>query len=200
MLIAQFAIFFEGLIDEALEFSGHFWIEANRGDWGALENGIEDNTGSFAAKGQRAGDHFIQDHAEGKEIGAGIQLLAANLFGGHVGDRTEGAAGAGEVLGIDFLGSQGIAIGGRPIDGGELGQTKVEDFGMAPGSNKNIGRLDVAVNDTFGVGRIESVGDLNGNAEDGFQVERCPEMVCFKVLPSRYSMAMKARPLSSPMS
>src|SRR5580692_9485436 len=34
------------------------------------------------------------------EVGTGVEILAANLFGGHVGHGAEGGAGAGEVIGI----------------------------------------------------------------------------------------------------
>ena len=35
-----------------------------------------------------------------------------------------------------------------------------------------IGGLDVAVDDAFGVGGIEGVGDFDGDVEDAFQLER----------------------------
>jgi hypothetical protein len=37
---------------------------------------------------------------------------------------------------------------------------------------KNVRRLDVAVNNTFGVGRIQRVGDLDGEREKGLHFYR----------------------------
>ncbi len=41
-------------------------------------------------------------------------------------------------------------------------QAEIENLGMSALGDKNIGGLDVAVNDPFGVGGIERVGNLDG--------------------------------------
>ena len=74
----------------------------------------------------------------------------------------------------------------------DLRQAEVQNLGVAALGDKNVGRLDVAVNDALGVGGIERVGDLDGQRQ---QRLRCPAVArdaCFSVRPSRNSMAMKA--------
>ena len=46
----------------------------------------------------RASGHFIDHHAEGKQIGTRIEFLATSLFRRHVGNRADGAAGTGEIV------------------------------------------------------------------------------------------------------
>ena len=62
-----------------------------------MQDGIEDGGGGVANEGQAAGSHFVEDHAKGEEIGAGVEFFAESLFGGHVGDGAESGAGAGEM-------------------------------------------------------------------------------------------------------
>ena len=47
----------------------------------------------------------------------------------------------------------------------KLGQTEVEDLGTATRSNKDVRRLDVAMNDSFAMSGIERVGNLNGDIQ-----------------------------------
>src|ERR1700735_278618 len=65
-LIAQVAIFFQRLINDVFEFGGKFGIQAHRSDRSAIQNRVSNHAGSFTAKRNRAGGHFIQDHAKGK--------------------------------------------------------------------------------------------------------------------------------------
>src|SRR5580704_8269194 len=107
VLVAKIAILLEGLGDDAFEFGWQIGIEAG-GRWeGAIEDRVEDEARGIAAEGQRAGSHFVEHGAEGKEVGARIEFLAANLLWGHVGDGTERAAGAGELVLVE---SAGIAV------------------------------------------------------------------------------------------
>lgn len=67
-----------------------------------------------------------------KKIAAGIEGFAESLFGRHVRDRADRAAGAGEEFGSHgFAGIGGIGSHtkiGRAI---ELGQTEIENFSVA---------------------------------------------------------------------
>src|SRR5208337_2729824 len=76
--------------------------------------------------------------------------------------RPKGGAGAGQVL----LGDAGLdrhtrwlrrAGGGL----GDLGQAKIKNFGVAALSDKNVCRLNVAMDDALGVGGVERIGDLD---------------------------------------
>ena len=92
--------------------------------------------------------HFVEDDAQGPEVGPGVDFVAAGLFGRHVGDRPHGRSG---------LGQPGFA--------GQLGQSEIEDLGQAVRGDHDIARLDVAVDDAVFVGLGQSLGDLGGDAD-----------------------------------
>ena len=89
-------------------------------------------TATVTGKRERGGGHFVEDHAERKQIGAGVQLFAAGLLGRHIRDRADGAAGAGEEIGVvelrlECMGDLLMARrDGGP--GGELGEAEVQNF------------------------------------------------------------------------
>src|SRR5246127_1299018 len=55
---------------------------------------------------------------------------------------------------------------------GELGETEIENLGMPAFGDKNIGGLDVTMNDAFAMSGIESVGHFNRQAEQNVGIER----------------------------
>ena len=58
------------------------------------------------------------------------------------------------------------------IFGNEFGQAEIENLGQPAAGDEHIGRLDVAMNDAFGVGYIESVRNLNAEIEDALERQR----------------------------
>ena len=48
----------------------------------------------------------------------------------------------------------------------DLGEAKIEDFGGAALGDEEVGGLDVAVDDTFGVRGVESVGNFDGKCKE----------------------------------
>ena len=76
---------------------------------------------------------------------------------------------------------------------GYLCQSEIKDLGVATLGDENIGGLDVAVNDAFGVRGVKRIGNLNAERQARSRCPRAvPAMRCFSVTPSRNSMAMKA--------
>ena len=81
-----------------------------------------------------------------------------------------------------------------------LGQSEVENLGVAPLGHEDVCRLDVTMDDTFrwaasSASAISIASDNRVSNSSG----RSP-IKCFRVWPSRNSMAMNAWPSSSPMS
>ncbi len=54
----------------------------------------------------------------------------------------------------------------------QLRQTKIENLRVTSFRHKDIGRLDVAVDDACGVGSIQSIGDLNRQTEQNIRLNR----------------------------
>ena len=75
-----------------------------------------------------------------------------------------------------------------------LRQSEIKNLGMATLGDEDVCRLDVAVDNTFSVSGVERVGDIDCNRSRTSGSSGRPAMRCFSVTPSRYSMAMKARP------
>ena len=46
--------------------------------------------------------------------------------------------------------------------GCQLGQPEVENFGVAAFRHEDVGRLDVSVDDTFGMSSVERIGNFDG--------------------------------------
>jgi len=94
--------------------------------------------------------------------------LHYNLLGRHIGDRAHGAARAGQVLlGHRHSGVHGDRFGLASV---YLGQTKVENLGVAALGNKNVRRLNVTMNDALRVSGVERVRHLDPNLQNAIQI------------------------------
>jgi hypothetical protein len=169
-LAAEIGIFFEGFVDQFFESRWEIGVEADRRYGGTVEDAVEDNTAGIAAKWESAGGHFVEDDAEGEEIGAGVEFPAADLFGGHIGDGADGSAGAGEMRGIEsdlLLGSHSGGGRGTFRGAGKIyfGQAEVEDFGVAAPGDENIGGLDVTMDDALAVSGFKAFGDFDSDGD-----------------------------------
>src|SRR5256885_13046652 len=161
--IAKGAVFFECFIDDLLELRRNRGIQARGGRRRAIENGLKNHAGSVSYEGLFAGGHFIEDEPERKQVGAFVQLFAADLLRRHVGHRAHGNAGAGEmsVLCGGIVGGGDVAQRSyASVLREELGQTKIEKFYLRAIGYENVRGLDVAVDDGLGVSGFECVGHL----------------------------------------
>ena len=59
-------------------------------------------------------------------------------------------------------------------DGSNLRQSEVKNFGIATFRDEDVCRLDVPMNDSSGVSRIQCVGDFDGEGEKDFHFQRTP--------------------------
>jgi hypothetical protein len=73
------------------------------------------------------------------------------------------------VLGFVFAWGSGPSASFRKR---EFGGAEIEDFGAPALGDKNVGRFDVAMDDAFAVGGVQSVGYFDGQVQENVGVER----------------------------
>ncbi len=106
-----------------------------------VENPVRDRRAGVARKCFGVGEQLVEDHADRKQIGAAVDILAENLFGRHVARRPDGVA--------------------RVRDGPEhSSDAEVEHLQAARLVDHQVGRLDVAVNDRHPVRVAGRGGEL----------------------------------------
>ena len=113
-----------------------------------IENGIDHRLVVIPLEGAPAGEHLVKHYAQGPNIGAVVDALAAGLLRRHVGDRSRGGLLFGDLPGSD-----------------QFGQSEVHDLGLVFGADHDVGRFDVPVDDALLVSLPEAPGHLDGDPE-----------------------------------
>ena len=154
-LIAVARFFRQRLIDDVGKFLRQFVVDL----FGRLETVVNDrvhqvNVG-LAFERQLAGRHLVEHDAERIDVAAMVGALALRLFGRHVIWRTKRRADAGQLV--------RFALDGALFIGKQLGQSEIENLGLAARCDDDVRGFDVAVDDAFGVRRGERVGDLQAD-------------------------------------
>ena len=132
------------------EFPGHGRVVPPRRHGRRVDLLGDDGHGVGADERRAAGEELVEEGTERVQIGAGLDLLAQGLLGGHVRHRAHHHP---------LLGEAGAAGG----DGGR-GQAEVTETGRASLGEPDVGRLDIAVHDASFVGVFQRLGDLVGDA------------------------------------
>jgi hypothetical protein len=93
-----------------------------------------------------ASEHFVEDDAEGVDIGGDGEALAGELFGGGIGGGGgfEAIDGAGEVEGEAEIGDDG-----------------------AGGGEDDVAGFEIAVEDAEAVGGVEAEGEIANDGPGG---------------------------------
>ena len=129
-----------------------------------IQNCLEDQGGGVSAKRQSARCHLIQHGSKREEVRACIQLFSFRLLRRHVCNGPDGRAWTREELIIDrasLLVIVDAALARRARGGCNLREPKIQNLRVPPSGHEDIRRLDVTVNDSFGVRRIQRIGDLD---------------------------------------
>ena len=114
-----------------------------------------------------AGEALVENTTEGEDVRSPVERLSARLLGAHVGSGSEDDAG----LRPAGRGRRRVGgVGTRRID--HPGEPEVENFHRAVGTNLDVRRLQIAVDDSDSVRRLETGRDLGGNTESFVERQR----------------------------
>src|SRR5882672_4514160 len=105
--------------------------------------------------------HLVQHDAKRKQVRTGVQRLAQCLLRRHVRHSSKSGARTMEVFRGLRDSPEGVTTDTGFVPHGELCQAEVQNLRMTAFGDKNICRLNIAVNDAVRVGGVERVGDLN---------------------------------------
>ena len=108
----------------------------------------------ITGEGAPIGDELVEHDSERPNIGASAGVLAAKLFGGHIGQGAKQRSGLG--------------LGRRR----QAGDTEIDHFDDSIAGHDDIGRLDVAVDHATTMSVIEGTAGLQHVAEPGRQGQR----------------------------
>ena len=157
-------IFLQTVPDHAVERAGNAHVHLKKVGRIVFENRIERLDRRLAAKRRNAGQHLVQNHAEGEDVRAVVAAAAAHLFRRHVADRSHEPPGLGRrrrQRRLVFVSGSRI----RQPRRGQFGQAEVEDFYVAIAGDEKVLRLEIAMNDVALVRGGQSAGDLGGVIE-----------------------------------
>jgi hypothetical protein len=136
----------------------------------AIEDRVEHDCRGFPAEGKNAGGHFIEHYAKREDVGAVVEPFATRLFGRHVGHCAHKLAGLSDVLpgglrrrsAVVYL-MKSAQLHGRGRSG--LARPKVKNLDPLALDDKQVCRLDVAVDNAALVRRLQAVRDLNAKRD-----------------------------------
>ena len=155
-LVAVGRVLGERLAHQRLDVGRHRVVEA-RQRLGLLR---EDALGRLrhrrAGERRASGEHLVEHRPEREQIGAMVDLAAAQLLGRHVVQRAQHHPGHGEPERLRVIGRRRRE---------ELGQPEVEHLDSLPPGEHHVRALDVAVHDAAAVRVVEGVGHLHRDLE-----------------------------------
>ena len=161
MLVTQIPVLLQSLVDDAFQIGWHFGIQPHRRSWRPIQDRFENDGGTLSAERQCARRHLIQHCAEGEQIAPRIQFLSARLLWRHISDCAQRRTRAGQVLFVGRHRADCRNLVRRTGRGRDLCQPEIEDLGVTALGDKDVGGFDVAVDDPFGMGCLQCVGNLN---------------------------------------
>ena len=171
-LVAQVAVFFHPFVNQLCELNRKRGIQAERVMRVPVHDLIEICAGAFAFERQRACRHLVNHERERKQVGARVQFFSQNLLGGHVQDRAQRRARAGQPMRFHRHGCGSFCSGAGRVHCGDFRKAEVQHLSVTARGDKNICGLDVAMNDATRVGNIERIGDLDREFQQEIGLQR----------------------------
>ena len=166
-LVALGLVLLHRLADDVLEFRWDGGIQTAGRRGLLMQDRIERGHDVSPGKRLLSGRHLVQHHSKGKQIAARIERFAPSLLRGHVNGRSRNHSHCRQRV---F--NAGIGAGGELRLLRQLCETKVQHLGLAVCSEKDIGGLNIAVNDAFRVGGDERICHLDAHVQNLVSFER----------------------------
>ena len=163
--------------------------QLRRGRCRMVQDGDEGQRHRVALERRPRRGHLIEQHAEGKQVRAHVEIFAARLLRRHVRHRAHGGARTGEQSIEHRRGGlrriAGAVAPHRTVR--DLRQSEIHDLDLSARGDEDVGRLDVAVHHALGMRRIQRVRRLDGQIQQFVELERCTvdpflESLAFQVL------------------
>src|SRR5262249_22952625 len=123
-LVAQIAVFLKQFSDDLAKLCGKGATGSGGGHGIAIENRIENDSRSIAAKRGRLGRHLVEHRSHAEKVAATVEFLSTRLLRRHVGHGADSRSGTGE---MHFIHGPGSASAHRLL-GPNLGETEVENL------------------------------------------------------------------------
>jgi len=140
-----------------------------------------------------AGSHFIEHKTEAENVRSRIDFFAPRLLGRHIGESSQGRTRSCEQLLAGGCRHRGNAR--RTPERPELCQSEIQDAWPSPRVvTQDVRKIDVAVDNAFACAASSGSAIWIPRSRTRSSGSGLPEMKCFSVWPSRYSIAMNCCP------
>ena len=167
MLVTQFAVLLQRLVDDSSSSGGTSGFSRTAAVGSLVQNSRRRCRLTFPAERQGAGGHFVERRRTKTSRCAHPVPSPAPAPATCRRRCPSVAPGTGQVLFVhrDVWSRRGRATWLAIAAWRDLGQSEVENLGVAALGDEHVRRLDVAVNDSLRVGGIERVGNFDGQRE-----------------------------------
>ena len=118
-----------------------------------MHDRADDLGGGVALEGPLAGETLIEHAAKRPDVRSFVDGVALGLLGAHVGRRAEQGPGQGDIA------RESCGVGRQILDD-HLGQPEVQDLDLAVGSDLDVVRLEIPVDDALDVSGLQGFSDL----------------------------------------
>ncbi len=153
--------------DHGLDASRETGPEVLDGLWRVAENRMQERRSVIAPEGTMPDDHLVEHHPQRPEVGPRVDLIAANLFGRHVGRRPNRRVRRGQLLAAH-----------------EFGQPEIENLDDPLLGHQHVPGLEVPVHDPALVRGSQSLRDLSSQIEHLRRRNRTPPDPLVEAVPA----------------
>ena len=165
-LIAVLAILANGFTDDSFHFVGHLGSKFHRRRRLSLQDFGDNVAGRLTSKRLSSRDHLIKHRSQAENVAARVNLKSPRLFWGHV---FSGSNHHSRFAGRRRDPRRRATTCVSNVSLVQFGDPEIEYFDDAVVSHDHVVGLDIAMNNSAGMGRSQSARNLDGNINRGIQ-------------------------------